>query len=291
MSKIFLYAKIARVQTLLMTISLILCSFLYVKYNYKAHFNFPFLCISLSIIFFHLAVNTISEYRDCIKGVDDIHSSGTKFRLITGLVPYKNIYYLGIGSFFIASIIGIIALFYGTVFLIIPGLIAAGIVYFYSENPIGLKYRAFGEICVFLGYGPLLFSACILSLTNNLHCQDLMFSVPFGLLTTCVLLANNIRDYEFEKGKTVTLTIKYGLKFSYFLLFFMVNLSFFFIPYLVFQNNMSFYSFWVFLIYPLIFFSIKKIGKPDFINIFGILQVTFTSIICISFLIEILLKS
>lgn len=242
MSKIFLYAKIARAQTLLMTVSLICCSFLYAKYNYKAHFNFAFLCVSLSIIFFHVAVNTISEYRDCVKGVDNIHSSGTKYRLITGLVPYRNIYYLGLGSFLLAAVIGIIALCYGPMLLIIPGLIAAGIVFFYSEKPVGLKYKAFGELCVFLGYGPLLYSACILSLTNNLHLCDLIFSVPFGLLTTCVLLANNIRDYDFEKGKTVTLTIKYGLKFSYFLLFFMVNLSFLFIPYLVFHANISFYS-------------------------------------------------
>ncbi len=291
MPKIFLYAKIARAQTLLMTISLILCSFLYAKYNYKSNFNFAFMYVALCILFFHVAANAISEYRDCIKGVDNKHSPGTKYRLITGLVPYKNIYYLGIISFSSASIVGIISLFIGPILLIIPGLIAAGIVFFYSENPLGLKYKALGELCVFLGYGPLLFSSCILSLTNHLYLCDLIFSVPFGLLTTCVLLANNIRDYEFEQGKTVTLTIKYGLRFSYFLLFFMVNLSFLFIPFLVFQDIIPFYSFWVFLVYPLIFFSIKKIGKPEFINIFGILQVSFTLIICISFFLEILLKS
>lgn len=291
MSKIFLYAKVARAQTLLMTISLILCAFLYAKYNYKTSFNLSFFCVSCSIIFFHLAANTISEYRDCIKGIDNKHSPGTKYRLITGIVPYKNIYYLGIVSFFLASIFGIIALFCGSIYLVIPGLIAAGIVFFYSEKPVGLKYKAFGEICVFFGYGPLFFSACILSLRGYLSSFDLIFSIPFGFLTTCVLLANNIRDYEFEQGKTLTLTIKYGLKFSYFLLFFMVNLSFLFVPYLIFQSIVSFYSLFVFLVYPLIFFSVRRIGKPDFINIFGILQVSFTLIICISFLIEILLKS
>ena len=291
MSKIFLYAKVARAQTLLMTISLILCAFLYAKYNYNTSFNLAFFCVSCSIIFFHLAANTISEYRDCIKGIDNKHSPGTKYRLITGIVPYKNIYYLGIVSFFLASIFGIIALFCGSIYLVIPGLIAAGIVFFYSEKPVGLKYKAFGEVCVFLGYGPLFFAACILSLRGYLSCFDLIFSIPFGFLTTCVLLANNIRDYEFEQGKTLTLTIKYGLKFSYFLLFFMVNLSFLFVPYLIFQSIVSFYSLSVFLVYPLIFFSVRRIGKPEFINIFGILQVSFTLIICISFLIEILLKS
>lgn len=289
-SKIILYSRVARIHALLMSVALLICVFLYANYNYNAQFNLPFLCVSLSILLFHLAVNTISEYRDCIKGVDDVHSSGTKFRLITGIVPFKHIYYLGIISFITASIIGIMALYFGSIKLIIPGLIGAGIVYFYSETPIGLKYRAFGEICVFLGYGVLLFSSCVLTLTNHLSYSDVLFSIPFGLLTTCVILANNIRDFEFEKEKTVTLPIKYGLKFSYFLLYSMVNISFLIVPFLVYNNLIPALSFSVFLVYPVIFLSIRKIGKPEFINIFGILQVGFTLIICSSFLVKILLK-
>lgn len=290
-SKILLYAKVARAQTLLMTVSLILCSFLYSWYNYQCDFNPCFLFVAISILSFHLAANTISEYRDCVKGVDNIHSPGTKYRLITGILPRKNVYHLGGASFFIGALSGMCALYFGTMRLMIPGAIAAFIVYSYSEKPLCLKYKAFGELCVFAIYGPLLFASCVIALTNQVSLDDLLFSVPFGLLTTCVLLANNIRDYEFEKGKTVTLTIKYGLRFSYFLLFFMVNLSFLLIIFIAYKHLVPYSSIFVFLTYPLVFASISKIDKPEFINIFGILQVSFTVIICISFLIKILLKS
>ena len=284
-SKVLLYAKVARAQTLLMSTLLILCGFLYSNYHYEIINYKSFACVGLSILFFHLTTNTISEYRDCKKGVDDIHSPGTKYRLISGIIPQKHMLIFGITSFILAAIFGIIAVFIGQIFLIIPGLIAAGIALFYSEWPFGFKYKALGEVCVFLIYGPLIFSSCILSLTQQISLNDLLFSIPFGLLTANVLLANNIRDYEFEKGKTVTLTIKFGLKFSYFLLFFMTHLAFLFIPFFVYKDILPNIGFSVFLSYPIIFLSIKKIGKPDFIDIFGFLQVFFVSLICLSFLI------
>lgn len=284
-SKILLYAKVARMQTLFMSLLLILCAFFYSKHHYEITSYKAFIWVGFAVFGFHLSTNTISEYRDCKKGVDDISSSGTKYRLISGIVPKKHILILGITSFILAAISGIVSVFIGSTLLIIPGIIAAGIALFYSEWPFGFKYKALGEVCVFLIYGPLIFSSCILSLTNEISLTDLLFSIPFGLLTANVLLANNIRDYEFEKGKTVTLTIKFGLKFSYFLLFFMTHLAFLVVPFFVYKNIIPNAGFIAFLSYPIIFFSIKKIGKSDFIEVFGILQIAFALLICLSFLI------
>ena len=281
----WLHVRVARSQVLFMPLILILCSFFYSEYHYEIASCKSFIYVAISILLYNLSVNTISEYRDCRKGIDDLHSPGTKYRLVSEIVPKKNVLIIGIIAFLVASISGVVAVCFGPYTLIVPGLIAAGITIFYSEWPLGLKYKALGEACVFVVYGPLVFSSCILALANQFSINDLLFSVPFGIFTTNVVLANNIRDYEFEKGRTVTLPIKFGLKTAYFTLFFITHLAFLMIPFLVYRGIIPNICFISFLAYPLIFLSVKKIGKPEFINIFGIMQITFTLLICLSFLV------
>jgi 1,4-dihydroxy-2-naphthoate octaprenyltransferase len=233
---------------------------------------------------FHLATNTISEYRDFQNGIDDIHSSSTKYRLVSGIVKPNIIMRIGLIAFLLASVLGVIAALVGSKLLLIPGVIAAGISLFYSERPFGFKYKALGELCVFFAYGPLLFSSCFLALNGELSSGDVVFSIPFGLLTSCVLLVNNIRDYEFEKGKTKTLVTKYGLSTAYTLLFCMMHLAFLCVPFFVYCRMLQMEGFLVFFAYPIIFLSIGRISSSRFISIFGVLLVLFYIIISLSFL-------
>ena len=112
--KIILYAKVARIQALFLSILPCILSYCYCnRYYNNINFNLkPFIFTCLSFVLFNLAVNTISEYRDCINGIDDPNSPGTKYRLVTGIVPKRNILIIGITSFIIASICGIFALYY-----------------------------------------------------------------------------------------------------------------------------------------------------------------------------------
>lgn len=280
---ILLYARVSRAHTLLMPALLIICAYMYTKYHYKVYSMRSFSFVSLSIVLYNLAANTISEYRDCERGLDDAHSPGTKYRLITGIVPKKHILHIGITAFILASISGILALISRPYTLLFPGILAAFITFCYSEQPFGLKYKALSEICVFVTYGFLIFSSCILSLTHTLCPKDLLFSIPFGLLTANVVLANNIRDYRFEQGKTVTIPIKYGLKFSYSLLFLMVHLAFLCIPFFVYFNIMPKLGFISLLAYLFIFPSIQKINSSAFINCFGLMQATFSGLNIVTF--------
>ncbi len=262
---------------------LIVCAYLYVRYHYAIRDMTSFVFVSLSIVLYNLAVNTISEYRDCKIGLDNAHSPGTKYRLITGIVPRKHILRIGMITFVSASLCGIVALLFRPYTLVFPGILAAFITFSYSEPPFGFKYKALAEVCVFIVYSFLVFSSCVLSLTHTLSIKDLLFSIPFGLLTTCVVLANNIRDCEFERGKTATIPIKYGLKFSYSLLFLMVHLAFLCIPFFVYFEIIPKAGFISFVAYPLTFSSINKINSPAFINCFGLMQVSFTALNIIAF--------
>lgn len=68
--------------------------------------------------------------------------------------------------------------------------------YFYTANPVGLKYRALGDITIVLCFGPLLFQATSLILTGNLNNQLYLYSIPTTLLTEGILHVNNARDIK-----------------------------------------------------------------------------------------------
>jgi 1,4-dihydroxy-2-naphthoate octaprenyltransferase len=68
--------------------------------------------------------------------------------------------------------------------------------FFYTADPIGLKYHALGDITIFLCFGPLLMECTSLLLTGSLYAPLLIYSFPIGLLTEAILHANNARDIK-----------------------------------------------------------------------------------------------
>ncbi len=266
-----LYAKVARVQTLVMSILPCLLSYVY-KQNDITNIK-AFVLVTTSIVLYHLSANTISEYRDCIKGVDDPNSPGTKYRLITGIVPKQHILYLGLASFAIATICGISAVCISSPILLTPGIAGAGLAFCYSECPLGLKYKGLGEVAVFLGYGVLLGFSTMYSLTGTCSIKDILVFIPGALLIVCVLLANNIRDYYFDKGHTTTLTTIIGIKKSYILLYLLANCGYLMYGLLVYRDVLPKTVYNVFFTYPILISSYKYRRHPKMINIFGLLFV------------------
>ncbi len=278
--KILLYAKVARAQTLAMSILPCILAFVYKQHeitNFKA-----FIFVSISIVLFHLSANTISEYRDCAKGIDNPKSPGTKYRLVTGIVPQQNVLYLGVLSFFIAVICGIVSVLISSPILLIPGIIGASIAFFYSENPFCLKYKGLGELAVFLGYGVLLGFSTIYSLTGTCSVLDIFVFIPGALLIVCVLLANNIRDLYFDKGHTITLATIVGIKNSYILLYFLAISSYITYGGLAYKEILPKGTYNVFLTCPILFLSYRCRNHPKMINIFGFLFVATELIAIIS---------
>jgi 1,4-dihydroxy-2-naphthoate octaprenyltransferase len=95
---------------------------------------------------------------------------------------------------------------------------AAGmfLAYAYTAPPFYWKYKGLGDICMVLGFGPLLVAGayyCQLSALPSL--ASLWFSLAPGLLTDGILHANNTRDQAWDKQcGAVTLPMKLGKTFS-----------------------------------------------------------------------------
>ncbi|MBS1199217.1 MAG: 1,4-dihydroxy-2-naphthoate octaprenyltransferase, partial [Proteobacteria bacterium] len=91
--------------------------------------------------------------------------------------------------------------------------VLAGIAY--TAPPVSYKYKGLGEFSVFLMWGPLMFTGGYYVQRQAISMDAILVSIPFGALVALVLLANNIRDIDYDRSKGIhTLAILLGVRGS-----------------------------------------------------------------------------
>jgi 1,4-dihydroxy-2-naphthoate octaprenyltransferase len=70
---------------------------------------------------------------------------------------------------------------------------------FYTADPVVYKKRSLGELAVFMVWGPLMVGGSYYVLTGSIDYTSMLVSTPIGLLVALVLLANNLRDIEYDR--------------------------------------------------------------------------------------------
>jgi 1,4-dihydroxy-2-naphthoate octaprenyltransferase len=151
----------------------------------------------------HVAGNLLNAYFDFRAGVDSRLEGDTGRpgrQLVRGQLRPRHVLteavvcLLGAGATtaYLLLQCGVVVAWFGLVALI--GL------YSYTGPPLQLKYRALGEPVVFLLFGPLLFGGAAWVQTGGFNLGALLFSIPFGMATTAILVSNNVRDSEEDQS-------------------------------------------------------------------------------------------
>ena len=193
-----------------------LVTFVYVffLYNQKADLSPNWIFGVLSIIgavIFQISGNLISDYFDYKQGVDREDTFGSSRLLVNKTFVPETI--LRLGLFF--TVLGIGIGFYifchtGWPLLIIGiiGVISAVFYYFF-------KFRALGDLLIFIVYGPLITLGTFYSMTSLVDWKAIWLSVPIGCITVNILHANNTRDILHDKRADIrTLAMLLGIKGS-----------------------------------------------------------------------------
>ena len=168
----------------------------------------------LGSVFTHAATNLINDYYDVRSGVDQQDVSTARYRphpLMEGVLSLKGVWYAAISLYVLAGIIGF--------YLVIQcgwellWLMGAGLFFSltYTAPPLKYKYRALGEIGVFLMWGPVMVEGAYFVQQQTFSIAALWVSLPFGILVALVLLANNLRDVNHDQRQGIsTLPILFG---------------------------------------------------------------------------------
>jgi len=153
------------------------------------------------MIAFHAATNLINDFFDVKHDVDRMGAPTTKYRphpVAAGLESPGTIRTWA--ATFYALTILIAAYLSLAISPWVMVLVAIGVAgsFLYTADPIVLKARGLGEVTVFLMWGPLIPLGAYLVQTGTLSVLPVITAVPLGLFVALVLLANNVRDIEYD---------------------------------------------------------------------------------------------
>jgi 1,4-dihydroxy-2-naphthoate octaprenyltransferase len=118
----------------------------------------------------------------------------------------------------IIFLLGWYLVLHGGVPILIIGLLSVLGAYCYTAGPYPLAYNGLGEVFVFIFFGPVAVCGTEYMLTGTFTELGLMFGSILGGIASALLIVNNTRDIEEDRGTGKrTLVSLYGRNFANFL--------------------------------------------------------------------------
>lgn len=165
------------------------------------HWGYYWLTV-LGVVFLHGGANVVNDYFDYRQRVDTAEvpgSYGNEARvLIQRLLRPSQVLSIALILFSLSLLIGIYMTIVRGWPVFLFGFVGFLTGVLYTARPVALKYSALGEAAVFFMWGPLVVSGAYYVQRGDFNFQTLWISIPIGTLVALVLLANNIRDIQFD---------------------------------------------------------------------------------------------
>lgn len=139
---------------------------------------------------FQASGNLIGDYFDFKYGVDRKESFGSSRMLVDGIFSPKTILNYGVVMLAIGILLGLFLFIHTGPDLLWIGGIGVLATFFYYK----LKFAAFGDLVIFIVYGPLIGLGTAFVLTNQLMWDVVLLNIPIAFLVVNILHANNMRD-------------------------------------------------------------------------------------------------
>lgn len=170
-----------------------------------------FIAALLGSIFIQIGTNLANDYSDARRGADTMDRLGPLRVTSAGLVAPRRVLSATWLAFGCAVICGIYLIYVAGWVILAVGVasILAGVLYTGGPKPYG--YAGLGEVFVFLFFGLVAVNGSYYVQLEELGWLAFGLSVSIGLLSTAILVVNNLRDIETDgrAGKN-TLAVKLG---------------------------------------------------------------------------------
>ncbi|HWC13673.1 MAG TPA: 1,4-dihydroxy-2-naphthoate octaprenyltransferase [Actinomycetota bacterium] len=182
--------------------------------GYSAWWRMLLALIGASAI--HLGLNVANDVSDATSGADDANVNPTMFsggsRVIQyGLVSLRAMRVTSLVCYAIGIAVGLYLTALAGPQLLWIGAAGLFLSIFYTAPPLRLVHRGLGEICVALGFGPIMVLGTYYVIAERLSFEALYASLPVGLLIMLVLYVNQIPDRPAdEKAGKRTIVVRLG---------------------------------------------------------------------------------
>ncbi len=187
----------------------------------------PFLAAMVGSTFIQIGTNLSNDYSDARRGADTEDRLGPVRVTAGGLMPPRHVLAGTYIAFGIAVAAGLYLAAVAGWELLVVGVasILAGVLYTGGPRPYG--YEGLGELFVFVFFGIVAVVGSYYVQTEELRWEAFALAVPVGLLSSAILVVNNVRDIDTDRraGKH-TLAVKLGRERARALFTAMVVLSF-----------------------------------------------------------------
>ncbi|WP_106187538.1 1,4-dihydroxy-2-naphthoate polyprenyltransferase [Umezawaea tangerina] len=177
-------------------------------------FSLPMALLALLVsVALQVGVNFANDYSDGIRGTDDNRVG--PFRLVgSGAADPTAVRNAAFAAFGVAAVAGLVLIaMSGYWWLLAFGVLCIAGAWFYTGGSKPYGYSGFGEVAVFLFFGPMGVLGTLFVQTGEVTGIGIGAAVAVGCFSTAVLVANNLRDIptDTQAGKR-TLAVLLGDK-------------------------------------------------------------------------------
>ncbi len=170
-----------------------------------------FLAALAASIMIQIGTNLANDYSDARRGADSADRLGPVRVTSAGLITPKRVLTATWIAFAIAILLGLYIAWRSDWIIIGVGVISIAAGFLYTGGPRPYGYAGLGEVFVFLFFGLVAVNGSYFIQLEELAWLPLGLSVAIGLLSTAILVVNNVRDIDSDRrANKNTLAVKIG---------------------------------------------------------------------------------
>jgi 1,4-dihydroxy-2-naphthoate octaprenyltransferase len=166
------------------------------------------LVVSLAL---QVGVNYANDYSDGIRGTDDKRVGPLRL-VASGVAPAAAVRLAAFVCFGVAGVAGVVLIaLTGHWWLVTVGVVSVAAAWFYTGGPKPYGYAGWGEVAVFVFFGPVAVLGTQYVQTGQLTWLGVAGAVALGCISASVLVTNNLRDLPTDSatGK-ITMAVRLG---------------------------------------------------------------------------------
>lgn len=173
-----------------------------------------FLCLLVGL-FIQIGTNFANDYYDFIKGADTEERIGPTRAVQAGLIEPETMKKAFLSVFALAIFVSLLLVIRGGWGMLLLGIISCSFGFLYTGGPKPLAYSGLGDIFVIVFFGPVAVCTTYYLQALTISSEAVWMGFACGLLSTAILVANNLRDEKTDtQANKKTLIVRFGKVFG-----------------------------------------------------------------------------